>query len=193
MKININLFKEYIGYFNTYFNNEYILVGGFVDYIEIQTELSKDIDVIITKDKFESVFGKQKYHIKDKNLNISAIKFESIFRTLTADQYSGYYNHNIKTDIFILDMNRINCDHPVADLDKKSMKNSGVCTIDDTKIRFSQVDYRICLLKHLLELSCNSTNLPGWTKDWLNKKQNTLFSKLNLYYQKYPEYKDLLR
>ena len=90
-------------------------------------------------------------------------------------------------------MNRINCDHPVADLDKKSMKNSGVCTIDDTKIRFSQVDYRICLLKHLLELSCNSTNLPGWTKDWLNKKQNTLFSKLNLYYQKYPEYKDLLR
>ena len=77
--------------------------------------------------------------------------------------------------------------------DKKSMKNSGVCTIDDTKIRFSQVDYRICLLKHLLELSCNSTNLPGWTKDWLNKKQNTLFSKLNLYYQKYPEYKDLLR
>jgi len=191
MGIDLTLLKEYFKYLNANFHNEYILVGSFIDYVEIQTDLSKDIDVIITKNKFESIFEKNQNQIQDNDLNISHIKYRSLFRTLTFPQYSGYYQHNIKTDIFILDMKRINCDHPIADLDKKSMYSSRLYTIEDTTVRLSQTDYRVCCLKYLLKVSYDSKNIPRWTQDWLQNKRPTIINKLNLYYQKYPEFKSI--
>lgn len=176
---NVDDIKEYINYLNEYFENEYILIGGIFDMVEIGTSIPKDIDVLITKRKFEYVFGKNKKYIHHENLKINIAKFRSLFKQLL---YRGYYSKNIKTDIFILD-------HFTNHEEQCFINNPNLLNIDNVTARFCTIKHRIDYLNYLLELSYNSDGLSHWTQDWLKHKQSTVSNKLNLYYQKYPEFK----
>lgn len=187
--IDIVYLKEYVYYLNKYFQNEYVLIGSIIDTIEIETSISKDIDVLVTKQKFEQVFGRNKSNIKHENLDLSIAKFKSIFRPLNSALYCGYYKKNIKTDLFILDRERNKISHPLMGLDEESIKNPRISILDDVPIRLCSIEYRIYCLRYLLELSNNCSHLHKWTQDWLKNKQSTISNKLDLYYQKYPEFK----
>lgn len=184
---------QHVGAIDDFFERKMCIVGGFVDHIEIAEPALKDLDLVVDRAVFNAKFNLVRGAENTPCIIQDGFKLARVDSSLFSKNicfFQGNYN-NLPLDIFVPKfLHATYIDDVMLTVDKGLLAASPTTTIGGREIKISDAPRRVISLRQMLNQHIPESSRAK-TILWYKRKKITCRRKLDLYYAKYPELREI--